>query len=103
MTHEFGEALMGECADWISGMLEEEDGALVDAGLVFIILEREWALRSDDPTPLPHATMAARLAERLESDGIQGVPDVISPELIVGVLSWEDEFLALAGRPRTVP
>ncbi len=103
MSHEFDEALMDECADWISGMLEEEEGALVDAGLILIILEREWALRSGDPTPATHETMAARLAERLEADGIQGVPDVVSPALIVGVLSWEDEFLALAGRPRIVP
>lgn len=99
MTESFDEALMDEACGWISEMLEEE-GAYLDPGLIFIILEKEWAVLADDPRPVQHPEMAQRLIEALEADGIQGVPDAITPHLVVGVLSWEDEFLALAGRTR---
>ncbi|HWO94349.1 MAG TPA: hypothetical protein VNL92_06250 [Dehalococcoidia bacterium] len=98
----FDEALMDEASEWISVMLEEEEGAFIDSGLVFQILEREWLMRDDQAAPIPHAEMASMLSERLEADGIRGVPDEISVGLIIGVLTWEDEFLALAGRPRTL-
>jgi len=37
----------------------------------------------------------------LERDGISGAPDPIDRRLVLGVLQWEDDFLALAGRSRS--
>ncbi len=100
MAEQLDEALLDECAEWISTMLEEEDGAMVDAGLVSIILERERDLRAEALSPQPHIEMARLLAEALDAEGVRGMPDVVAPQLILLVLGWEDEFLALAGRPR---
>ena len=44
---------------------------------------------------------ADRILKRLDEAGIQGAPDPIDRRLVLGVLQWEDDFLALAGRPRS--
>lgn len=90
--------LLEECADWIAGQMEEE-GYLIDAGLVQLILEREGESPQRIPT-VTHAQAAAQLVERLTADGVQGVPNAVDERLIQIVLEWEDEFLSLAGRPR---
>ncbi len=99
MSEQFDEELMEEASGWISEMLEEE-GSYLDPGLVFRILEEEWALLAEHPVAVQHPAMAQRLVEVLEAAGVQGVPAAITPRLVEGVLTWEDEFLALAGRPR---
>jgi hypothetical protein len=90
--------LLLECADWIAEQMLDE-GHLIDGALVQIIIEKELAA----PWRLPaisHAAAAAYLVAALEADGIAGMPDAVSARLVQTVLEWEDEFLALAGRPR---
>lgn len=90
--------LLEECADWIAAQLEEES-VYVDGGLVQLMLEKEWA----EPERIPaitHEQAADRIIERLAEQGIHGTPDPIDRRLVTGVLQWEDDFLALAGRPR---
>ena len=90
--------LMEECADWIAAQLEEES-TFVDAGLIQLILEHEWADDARIPA-ITHQQAAERILERLVAAGIQSAPNAISGWLIVGILQWEDDFLALAGRNR---
>ena len=91
--------LMEECADWIAEQLEEE-GMLVDAGLVQMMLQHEWAEEERIPA-ITHAQAAERILRRLVDAGVQGAPDAIDHRLILGVLQWEDDFLAFAGRSRS--
>ena len=91
--------LMEECADWIAEQLEEE-AMFVDAGLVQMMLRHEW----EEPERIPaitHDQAADRIIARLTEAGVQGAPDAIDRRLVLGVLGWEDEFLALAGRARS--
>jgi hypothetical protein len=90
--------LLTECADWIAEQMAEE-GYLIDAGLIELIIERELASPARIPA-VSHAEMAAQLLDILAADGVQGVPEAIDARLVRLVLEWEDEFLALAGRPR---
>jgi hypothetical protein len=89
---------MEECADWIAAQLEEES-MYVDAGLVQLMLEKEWDEQQRIPA-ITHEQAAERIIGRLAEQGIHGAPDPIDSRLVVGVLQWEDEFLALAGKPR---
>jgi hypothetical protein len=89
---------MEECADWIAAQLEEES-MWVDAGLIQMMLEHEWAEEERIPQ-ISHDEAADRILRRLEDAGVQGVPDQIDRRLVVGVLQWEDDFLAFAGRGR---
>jgi len=92
--------LMEECADWIAVQLEEESAMFVDAGLVQLMLEHEWGEEERIPQ-ITHEQAADRILQRLHEAGIHGAPDPIDQRLILGILQWEDDFLALAGRPRT--
>lgn len=96
------DALLFECAEWVTQMLAEEEGAVLDTALILNILLREAGLREQSAGPLAHSQMAERLSEALDADGVFGSPDAISPPLLMLVLTWEDEFLALAGRPRAL-
>ena len=90
--------LMTECADWIAEQMEE-DGMMVDAGLIEIVLETEQRV----PIRIPqasHPQAAAAVAVQLAADGVRGAPDAIDERLVLAILEWEDEFLAFAGRPR---
>ena len=91
--------LMEECADWIAAQMEEES-MFIDAGLVQLMLEHEWADEEQIPA-ITHDQAADRIIERLHAAGIHGAPDPIDRRLVLGVLQWEDDFLALAGRPRS--
>jgi hypothetical protein len=91
--------LMEECADWIAAQMEEES-MFIDAGLVQLMLEHEWADTERIPA-ITHDQAADRILKRLDEAGIQGAPDPIDRRLVLGVLQWEDDFLALAGRPRS--
>jgi hypothetical protein len=91
-------ALIEEAASWIAEQMEEE-GYLIDPGLIQLILEREHG----DGGPAPasaHAHTARRILLALEAEGVRGVPEAINDRLVVAVLEWEDEFLTFAGRPR---
>lgn len=92
-----GELLI-ECADWIAEQLEEEN-IWVDARLI------EQVLRTERGGPLPASRReAAEAVHRALTDaGVQGMPDAVDVRLIGSILEWEDDFLALAGRPRLWP
>ncbi len=94
MDHE----LLVECADWIAEQMAEE-GFMIDAGLIQLALEKERDSSISIPS-ITHADAAAQLVAELAADGVQGVPEAVDERLIRMVLEWEDEFLALAGRPR---
>ena len=90
--------LIEECADWIAGQMQEE-GYLIDPALVQRILETE----QDQPVRVPrvsHQEAATGLVVELEAAGVRGIPEAVHARLVMTVLEWEDEFLALAGRPR---
>jgi hypothetical protein len=94
-----GPELLEECAEWITAQLEEEN-LFVDAGLVRLMLEHEWAEEERIPR-ISHEDAADRIIRRLDEAGVRGAPDPIDRRLVIGVLQWEDDFLALAGRART--
>ena len=64
------------------------------------MLQHEWAEDERIPT-ITHAQAADRILARLVDAGVQGAPDAIYRRLTVGVLQWEDDFLALAGLSRS--
>ena len=87
--------LLIECADWIAEQLEEEN-IWVDARLI------EQVLRSErEGETFGSRREAAEAAQRaLTEAGVQGMPDAVDLRLLNSILEWEDDFLALAGRPR---
>jgi hypothetical protein len=91
-------ALLEECAGWIAAQMEEE-GYLIDPGLVQLILEHEHGDSGPTPASL-HAETARRVITALEDAGIHGIPETVNDRLVLTVFDWEDEFLSLAGRPR---
>jgi hypothetical protein len=90
--------LLAECADWIAEMLAEE-GMWVDAGLIEEVLRREAAAPLRIPA-ITHQEAAAHIARQLADDGVQAAPAALDERLVLSILEWQDEFLALAGRPR---
>lgn len=90
--------LIEECADWIAEQLEEE-GMMVDAGLIQLMIEKEWA-DSDRIPAITHEQATDRILAALTEAGVQGAPDAIDRRLVLAVLGWEDDFLAFAGRKR---
>ncbi|MHB8573983.1 MAG: hypothetical protein ACYDCQ_01500 [Dehalococcoidia bacterium] len=90
------QSLLDECAEWVAAQLEEEN-IFVDPGLVSLIMEVE---RQVGPPKSASEAQAGAVEARLIEQGIRGVPDSINARLIYAVLQWEDEFMALAGRPR---
>lgn len=92
-------ALIEECADWIAAQMEEES-MWIDAGLVQLMIKKEWGEDARIPA-ITHDQAADRILLRLQEAGVQGVPDAIDRRLVLNVLHWEDDFLALAGRART--
>lgn len=92
---------MEECADWISAQLEEEEGIHVDAGLVELMLQYEWAEQPEQRIPkISHERAVEQLLQRLTEAGVEGAPDAIDKRLVMSVLQWEDDFLSFAGRSR---
>lgn len=98
MTSELTPELMEECADWIAEQLGEE-GVMVDAGLVQLMLEHEWADEERIPQ-ITHEQAVERIVQRLTDAGVKGAPDAIDRRLVLSVLQWEDDFLSFAGRGR---
>lgn len=90
------QSLLDECAEWVAAQLEEEN-IFVDPGLVSLIMETE---RKAGPPRAASQEQATAIEALLIEQGVQGVPDAINASLLFAVLQWEDEFMALAGRPR---
>lgn len=85
--------LLVECAEWVWEQLQE-DGYYMSGELVELILETEREL-GIHARGLPQ--IAGILEEEFTRRGIGSAPAVIDAALIGQVLSWEDEFLSLAG------
>jgi len=97
------ERLAAECANWIAEQLNEELGGFVPAELIDMVMEHEAAIRTDEDNPeMDHGEMSRRLIPRLEQEGVPISADGVTRELVEEILRWEDEFLGLAGRSRTV-
>jgi hypothetical protein len=90
------QSLLNECAEWVAEQLEEEN-TFIDPGLVSLMMEVE---RRVGPPRAANQGIAEAIEALLVEEGVQGIPDTINAKLVLAVLQWEDEFMALAGRPR---
>lgn len=106
-------ALADEASGWISAQLLEE-GALVPDALVGTVLEHEWRAIEAGTDADDRAALVASIEERLAAEDVRvgpppppGVtapmppPEAVPATLIEQVLSWEDDFLGLAGIQRS--
>ena len=113
MSNRPSDALIGEAAGWITEQLSEE-GVMISAELVELLLgfERdslEGGVDADDRAALVAAVCECAAANDVQvgpstemlpaNDGPPSVEDV-PPALVEQVLSWEDDFLGLAGLQR---
>ena len=96
--------LAQEGADWIAEMVSDDLASFIPSELCDLVMETEKRVREESGDhAIDHQTMAARLMAIFEAD-----PDVptqqgaVSEGLLREILQWEDEFLAMAGQPRTV-
>ena len=98
------ERLIAEGADWIAEQLIEEFGGFIAPEVIEAIMLFEAELREQHADPqMDHASMITYLLVRLEEDGAPiGTYGGITRDLLNEILMWEDEFLGLAGQPRTV-
>ncbi len=98
------EQLATECANWVAEQLAEEFGGFIAAEVIDAVLEFEADIRIAEADPeMDHAAMAERLLEKLAEEGAPTENRWgVSTHLIIEILFWEDEFRALAGRPRRV-
>ena len=97
------ERLAAECADWVAEQLMEEFGGFLAPELVELIMEHEATVRAEaGDAEIDHHSMAERLMPRLEEEGVPVKPGGVTRELVQEILHWEDEFLGLAGHPRSV-
>ena len=98
------EQIATECSNWVAEQLSEEFGGFIAAEVVDAVLEFEADIRTEQDDPgMDHAAMAERLLERLAAEGAPTDQRWgVTTHLLVEILFWEDEFRALAGRPRHV-
>lgn len=109
------ESLLDEAQGWIAEMLSEE-GVIVTGAFVELVQEFEWdALEAGDVEPDDRVSIVQHIIDRcakenimvgpvpttLSTDGDGGLqPRAVPADLVEQVLSWEDEFLGLAGISR---
>ncbi len=92
-----------EGADWIAEMVSEDLGGFVPSELVDLIMEFEVKIRDESgDQELDHQSMVMKLVPLLEEDGVPMKDGAVTPYLIAEILHWEDEFFAMAGRPRII-
>ena len=98
------EKLAEECANWVAEQLSDEFGGFITAEMIDAVLEFEVEIRlRHRDAEMDHQTMAGHLLTRLGEEG--AAVDSrwgVTPQLLVEILRWEDEFRGLAGRARTV-
>jgi hypothetical protein len=106
-------ALVAEAASWIAEQLSEE-GVIIGDELVELLLNFEWDSLERGVDPDDRAALVAAVCERSTAESVQIGPtpammldgaqspaiDGVPPDLVERVLSWEDEFLGLAGIQR---
>lgn len=97
------ENIAQEGADWIAEMVSDDLGGFVPSELVDMLMVKEREVReAEDDAEMDHRTMATKLIPLFEAEGIPVKEGAVTPMLLEEILHWEDEFLAMAGRPRTV-
>ncbi len=113
MSNRPSDALMSEAAGWIAAQLSDE-GVMVGVDLVELLLGFEWhsletGIDANDRTALIDA-----VCERTVANGVQvgpsarmlqergGRPNIepVPRSLVEQIVSWEDDFLSLAGIQR---
>jgi hypothetical protein len=96
--------LKQEGADWIAEMVTEELGGFIPAELCDIVIEAEEKVREESGDPaMSHREMTTRLMEIFEADPeVPTQEGAVSDYVVMEILQWEDEFLAMAGVPRNV-
>ena len=112
MSRYLSPALAQEASGWIAAQLMDEGAMLPDA-LVGAVLEHEWHAIESGADPNDRAALVSAVAERMAAGDIRvapppppgAPPQMTTPEpvpeaLIERVLSWEDDFLGLAGLRR---
>ena len=84
-------------------MVSEDLGGFVPAELVDLVMELEHKIRGEhsDPT-MDHRAMVGHMMPMLESEGVPTQQGAVSEFMITEILHWEDEFLAMAGSPRSI-
>ena len=107
------DALMGEAAGWITEQLSDE-GVMISADLVELLLGFEWDGLESGVAANDRAALVAAVCERASANGVQVGPspemlretdkppnvEDVPVKLVEQVLSWEDDFLSLAGIQR---
>jgi hypothetical protein len=99
MPPEYSDELKTECAGWVAEQLAEE-GVFIDPPLVFLLLNMEEHIRETAVPMLSAEEIAQRVAALAEEEGVRSDPRAIDPALVEALISWEDEFLSLAGIAR---
>jgi len=95
--------LAQEGADWIAEMVSDDLGGFIPAELIDLVMELEMKVRAEHSDPeMDHQAMAERLMPLIEAEGVPTQTGAVSHHLVVEILHWEDEFLAMAGQPRSV-
>ena len=99
----FEKSLAEEGANWIAEMVSEDLGGFIPAELVDMIMDIERRLRLEQgDAEMDHESMAALLLPILGEAGVPTHFGGVTEAVLVEVLHWEDEFVAMAGQPRTV-
>ncbi len=109
MSPYLSSALAQEASGWIAAQLMEEGAMLPDA-LVGAILDHEWQAIDGGTDAENRPALIAAVGEGLAADDVRitappppgagaqlAAPEPVPAELIERVLSWEDDFLGLAG------
>lgn len=97
------ERLAAECADWVAEQMSEEFGGFIAAALIDLIMEHEQAIRDEHGDPeIDHRAMSVHLLPKLEAEGVPMQQNGVTRELVEEILHREDDFMGLAGQPRTV-
>jgi hypothetical protein len=95
--------LAEEGADWIAEMVSDDLGGFIPAELIDMVMDLEIRIRGEHADPLmDHRTMAGYILPIMEEEGVPTQQGGVTIDLVYEILHWEDEFLAMAGHPRTV-
>ena len=106
--------LLEEATDWIAEQMADE-GMLVSGGLIDLVLSHEWEAIGAGADPNARPALVEAISGRLSDEGVLVAPPPstlstdgvdasqvrpVPPQIVEQVLSWEDEFLGLAGISR---
>lgn len=97
------EQLATECSNWIAEQISEETGNFTPAELIDLLIEHESSIRTEHDDPgMDHQNMARLVLVSLSEEGVPISPEGVTLEMVEDILRWEDEFLGIAGKARTI-